>query len=75
MQVIKDWVLLAFVAVVVTGDLIIITTGTAVPSSRLNATLIHDIQHPISVTVSSKRMKLHSLLIKLALISLTNMIN
>ena len=49
----KDWVLFAIVVVVVVGDLAIITIGTAVPSSRLNATIINDIEHPDTVIVSS----------------------
>ena len=49
----KDWVLFAIVVVVVVGDLAIITIGTAVPSSRLNATIIDDIEHPNTVIVSS----------------------
>ena len=53
-QLIKDWVLFVIVVIVVAVDLTIMTVGTAVPSSRLNATYIRDTQHPNSVTVSSK---------------------
>ena len=40
-----------FVFVVVAIDLFIIMIGTAVPTSRLNATLVDDIQHPTAIDV------------------------
>ena len=51
-QIPKDWFLFVIVLLVVAVDLLIITIGTAIPSSRLNATLAADIQHPKSVDVS-----------------------
>ena len=36
----------------VTVDLLIILIGTAMPSSCLNATSVHDAQHPIPTNVS-----------------------
>lgn len=48
LQVPKDWFLFVIVVVVVAGDLLIILIGTAIPSLRLNATRIADVQHPTS---------------------------
>lgn len=50
-QIIKDWILFIIVLIVVAIDLLIITIGTAVPSSRLNATLMVDTQHQTAVDV------------------------
>ncbi len=47
-QVPKDWFLFVIVALVVAGDLLIILIGTAIPSSRIEATRVPDKQHPIS---------------------------
>lgn len=52
LQVPKDWFLFVIVVVVVAVDLLVILIGTAIPSSRLRATRIEDLQHPVS-TVSS----------------------
>ena len=46
--------LFAIVAVVVSVDVIILMVGTAVPQSRLTATLTTDVEHPSSVNVSLK---------------------
>ena len=51
-QIPKDWFLFVIVLLVVAVDLLIITIGTAIPSSRLNATLAADIQHPRAIDVS-----------------------
>lgn len=48
LQVPKDWFLFVIVVVVVAGDLLIILIGTAIPSSRLHATRLADVQHPVS---------------------------
>ena len=40
------------ILLVVAVDLIIILIGTTMPSSRLNATLVDDVQHPSSTDVS-----------------------
>ena len=56
LKVLKDWILLLFVVIVTSVDCFILTIGTAVPSLRLNATLIHDSQHPTSITVRCKLM-------------------
>ena len=52
LQIPKDWVLLTIIVVVVTVDLLIILIGTAIPSSRLNATSVRDAQHPTATDVS-----------------------
>ena len=49
LQIPKDWVLFVIVVIVVAVDLLIILIGTAIPSSRLRATLIEDVQHPSSI--------------------------
>ena len=54
----NDWVLLVIVAVVVTVDLFIMFIGTVAPTSRLNATLVDDIQHPHIFIVSKRMYKL-----------------
>jgi uncharacterized membrane protein len=51
MQIPKDWVLLTIIVVVVAVDLVIILIGTAIPSSRLNATSVRDAQHPTATDV------------------------
>ena len=43
-QLIKDWFLFIVVLVVVAVDLLIFVTGTAIPSSRFNATILPDAQ-------------------------------
>ena len=53
MQIPKDWVLFAIIILVVTVDLLIILIGTAMPSSRLNATSVPDVQHQNAVRVST----------------------
>ena len=45
---------MAIIVVVVTVDLLIILVGTAIPSSRLNATSVRDAQHPTGTDVSYK---------------------
>ena len=52
LQIPKDWVLLTVIVLVVTVDLLIILIGTAIPSSRLNATSVRDAQHPTATDVS-----------------------
>ena len=42
---------MAIIVVVVTVDLLIILVGTAIPSSRLNATSVRDAQHPTETDV------------------------
>ena len=54
MQAIKDWILLVIIGVVVGMDTIILLIGTAIPETRLNATLVEDEEHPMSVDVSSQ---------------------
>ena len=54
LQIPKDWVLLTIIVAVVTVDLLIILVGTAIPSSRLNATSVRDAQHPTGTDVSYK---------------------
>ena len=51
MQVTKDWFLFVIVLLVVAVDFLIALFGTAIPSSRLNATL--EDEHEISVDVSN----------------------
>ena len=51
-QIPKDWLLFLIVFLVVLVDLTIVFIGTAIPTARLNATLVHDVQHPMSVDVS-----------------------
>lgn len=53
LQIPKDWVLFAIIVLVVTVDLLIILVGTAIPSSRLNATSVRDAQHPTATDVSA----------------------
>jgi hypothetical protein len=48
LQIPKDLSLLVIVMVVVAVDILIIFTGTAVPSSHLRAVRIEDLQHPMS---------------------------
>ena len=56
MQVPKDWFLFVLVVLVVAGDLLIVLLGTVIPSSRLRATRVADVQHPLSyVSTSSRR--------------------
>ena len=43
--------LFAIVGVVVSVDVFILLVGTAVPQSRLTATLTTDVEHPSSVNV------------------------
>ena len=43
---VKDWVLFVLVGVIVSVDAVVLLIGTALPESRLNATLIEDIEHP-----------------------------
>ena len=52
MQVIKDWFLFVIVLVVVAVDLLIALIGTAIPFTRLNATLVTDDEHEMTVDVS-----------------------
>ena len=47
MQVPKDWFLFVLVVLVVAGDLLIVLLGTVIPSSRLRATRVADIQYNI----------------------------
>ena len=51
-QAIKDWILLVMIGIVVAVDTIILLAGTAIPQSRLNATLEIDEDNPITVNVS-----------------------
>ena len=51
-QIPQDWVLFVIISLVVAVDLVIILIGTTIPSSRLNATSIRDVMHPIAVDVS-----------------------
>ena len=51
LQLVKDWMLFVIVGVVVSVDVIILLVGTAVPQSRLTATLTTDVEHPSSVNV------------------------
>ena len=51
LQLVKDWMLFAIVGVVVSVDVIILLVGTAVPQSRLTATLTTDVEHPSTVNV------------------------
>ena len=51
LQLVKDWMLFAIVGVVVSVDVFILLVGTAVPQSRLIATLTTDVEHPSSVNV------------------------
>ena len=51
-QIPHDWVLFVIITLVVAVDLLIILIGTAIPSSRLNATSIRDVMHPTAVDVS-----------------------
>ena len=51
-QIPKDWVLFVMIILVVAVDLLIILVGTAIPSSRLNATRVPDVQHPTASDVS-----------------------
>ena len=48
MQIPKDWLLFVIVVVVVAVDLLIILIGTVVPSARISATRVEDVQHPVS---------------------------
>ena len=50
-QIPKDWLLFVIVILVMAIDLTIILIGTAIPASRLNATLVGDSQHPMRVDV------------------------
>ena len=52
LQVPKDWLLFVIVLLVVAVDLLIILIGTAISSARLNATLVPDDQHKITIDVS-----------------------
>ena len=58
MQVIKDWFLFVIVLLVVAVDLLIALIGTAIPSTRLNATLVADDEHQMTVDVSNVVYKL-----------------
>lgn len=51
-QIPHDWVLFVIITLVVAVDLLIILIGTAIPSSRLNATSIRDVMHSTAVDVS-----------------------
>ena len=51
-QIPKDWLLFVIVILVMAVDLTIILIGTAIPVSRLNATLVRDDEHPMRVDVS-----------------------
>ena len=53
MQVTKDWFLFVIVLLVVAVDLLIALIGTVIPSSRLNATLVTDDEHQMTVDVST----------------------
>ena len=48
----SDWMLFAVVGVIVGVEIVIVLVGTAVPQSRLNATLVSDLEHPPFVDVS-----------------------
>ena len=48
----SDWMLFALVGVIVGVEIVIVLVGTAVPQSRLNATLVPDLEHPPFVDVS-----------------------
>ena len=60
LQIPKDWVLFAIIVLVVIVDLLIIVTGTAIPSSRLNATSVRDAQHPTATDVSDIIVIIHA---------------
>ena len=51
-QIPKDWVLFVIIILVVAIDLLIILIGTAIPSSRLNASEVGDVEHPSATDVS-----------------------
>ena len=53
LQIPQDWVLFVLIILVVAVDLLIILVGTAIPSSRLNATKVPDVQHPTAIDVST----------------------
>ena len=54
MQVTKDWLQFVIVLLVVAVDLLIALIGTAIPSSRLKATLVADVEHDeMTVDVSN----------------------
>ena len=57
LQAIKDWMLMIIVLVVVGIDLLIHAAGTAVPLSRINATLIPDEFNPKGVDVGNDRVQ------------------
>ena len=51
-QAIKDWILLVIIGIVVGVDITLLLLGTAIPETRLNATLVVDEEHKVSVDVS-----------------------
>ena len=51
-QIPKDWVLFVIIMLVVAVDVLIILIGTAIPSSRLSASEVRDVQHPSATDVS-----------------------
>ena len=53
MQVTKDWLQFVIVLLVVAVDLLIALIGTAIPSSRLNATLVAEHEHERFIDVST----------------------
>lgn len=61
-QIPKDCVLFAITILVVKVDLLIILIGTAIPSSRLNATSTPDAQHLTATNVSGRHrhLQIHS---------------
>lgn len=50
----SDWTLFGIVGMTVGVELMILLIGTAVPHSRLNATLVSEVEHPSFVNVSRK---------------------
>ena len=57
-QVIKDWIPLAIIGIVVAVDTILLLIGTAIPETRLNTTLVVDVENPTSLNVSFTRLAL-----------------